>query len=348
MNKAHSSAFVLYLTYNINIICFILHKNNANVAKFLRLKVRFEMQELILSQEVKQALQEKKPIVALESTIISHGLPEPLNFKMAQHVESIIRSNGAIPATIAIIEGKIHVGLNEDQLLLLAKSDNVLKVSRSDLAYVVSQGFSGATTVAATMIIANKAGIKLFVTGGIGGVHQDHNSSMDVSADLEELARTSVVVVSAGIKSILDLGKTLEYLETKGVPVIGYKTDYLPAFYSSKSPFKLNLRLDTVTELARFVIVQEKLALTTGVLVTNPLERKFELDYNELAKIIDKSHQKAQIKGIMGKKLTPFLLQDLALETKGKTLKANLELIYSNAKLGARIASKYYKMKQEE
>ena len=299
---------------------------------------------LDIKEEVKHALEQNLPVVALESTIISHGMPYPQNVEMAKKCEEIIRENGAIPATIAIINGRIKVGLTEEDLNLLATSKNVAKVSRRDLAKVISTKQIGATTVASTMICANMAGIKFFVTGGIGGVHRLNEETLDVSADLDELGRTNVNVICAGAKSILDLPRTLEYLETKGVPVVGYQTDYLPQFFTRESEYKLNLRLDTPTEIAEMIETKDELELGGGVLITNPIPEEASMDKKYIDGLIDKAINEANEKHIIGKDVTPFLLAKIVEESGGKSLEANIALVYNNAKVGAQIAKAYYSL----
>ena len=299
---------------------------------------------LDIKEEVKHAIEQNLPVVALESTIISHGMPYPQNVEMAKKCEEIIRENGAIPATIAIINGRIKVGLTEEDLNLLATSKNVAKVSRRDLAKVISTKQIGATTVASTMICANMAGIKFFVTGGIGGVHRGYEETLDVSADLDELGRTNVNVICAGAKSILDLPRTLEYLETKGVPVVGYQTDYLPQFFTRESEYKLNLRLDTPTEIAEMIKTKDELELGGGVLITNPIPEEASMDKKYIDGLIDKAINEANEKHIIGKDVTPFLLAKIVEESGGKSLEANIALVYNNAKVGAQIAKAYYSL----
>ena len=299
---------------------------------------------LDIKEEVKHALEQNLPVVALESTIISHGMPYPQNVEMAKKCEEIIRENGAIPATIAIINGRIKVGLTDEDLNLLATSKNVAKVSRRDLAKVISTKQIGATTVASTMICANMAGIKFFVTGGIGGVHRGYEETLDVSADLDELGRTNVNVICAGAKSILDLPRTLEYLETKGVPVVGYQTDYLPQFFTRESEYKLNLRLDTPTEIAEMIKTKDELELGGGVLITNPIPVEASMDKKYIDGLIDKAINEANEKHIIGKDVTPFLLAKIVEESGGKSLEANIALVYNNAKVGAQIAKAYYSL----
>lgn len=296
---------------------------------------------LNIHPEVQQALQEGKPVVALESTIISHGMPYPKNVETALSVEDVIRSNGAVPATIAIINGKCHVGLSRDEIALFGKESNVWKVSLRDMPYVVSKNLYGATTVAATMRIASMAGIKIFVTGGIGGVHRGAETSFDISADLTEMAQTSVAVVSAGVKSILDIGLTLEYLETKGVPVITYGQDEFPSFYSRKSGFTSPLRLDSTVEIASLLDVKWKLGLEGSVLIANPVPAEFEVPVEKMEEHIQLALAAASTNNIRGKEVTPFLLKYIADHTKGESLEANIALIKHNANIGADIAKAY-------
>ncbi|AEV18897.1 UNVERIFIED_ORG: pseudouridine-5'-phosphate glycosidase [Anoxybacillus amylolyticus] len=293
---------------------------------------------LVFSEEVAQAKAEKKPIVALESTIISHGMPYPENVQTAKDVERIIRDRGAVPATIAIIDGKIKIGLTDDELELLGTSRDVEKVSRRDLPYVVAMKKHGATTVAGTMICAEMAGIRVFATGGIGGVHRGAERTMDISADLQELARTNVAVVCAGAKSILDLGLTLEYLETHGVPVIGYQTDVLPAFYSRTSPFRVGYRLDSAKEIAQFLETKWKLGLNGGVVIANPVPKEDELEESYINAIIEQALKEAEKQHITGKSVTPFLLDRVKTLTGGKSLQANIALVKNNAALAADLA----------
>jgi pseudouridylate synthase len=294
---------------------------------------------LVFSEEVAKAMKENKPIVALESTIISHGMPYPQNVETAKEVEQLIRENGAVPATIAILDGKIKIGVNEEELEFLGTSKEIEKVSRRDLPYVIAMKKHGATTVAATMICANMAGIKVFATGGIGGVHRGAEQTMDISADLQELARTNVAVVCAGAKSILDLGLTLEYLETNGVPVIGYGTDILPAFYSSTSPFKVNYRVDTPEEIAKLIETKWGLGLNGGLVIANPIPKEDELEESYINSIIEEALKEAEEKQIAGKAVTPFLLDKVKTLTGGKSLEANIALVKNNAVLAAKIAA---------
>ncbi|TQR19330.1 pseudouridine-5'-phosphate glycosidase [Psychrobacillus vulpis] len=293
---------------------------------------------LTYSTEVAEGMAAGKAIVALESTIISHGMPYPQNVEMARKVEQIIRDNGAVPATIAIMDGKIKIGLSEEELETLGTSKHARKTSRRDLAYVVASKEIGATTVATTMICAELAGIKMFVTGGIGGVHRGAETTMDISADLEELASTNVAVVCAGAKSILDIGLTLEYLETKGVPVVGYQTDKFPAFYSATSPFEANFRLDEPQEVAEMLKVKWELGLNGGAIIANPIPAEFSMDEAYITTIIEKALQEAEENGIKGKDVTPFLLGKVKELTEGKSLESNIELVYNNARVGAKIA----------
>ncbi|MFA7422607.1 MAG: pseudouridine-5'-phosphate glycosidase [Acholeplasmataceae bacterium] len=299
-------------------------------------------QFLDIKQEVKEALAQNKPVVALESTIISHGMPYPDNVKMAKKVEAIIRSEGAIPATIAIMDGKIKIGLTDEDLETLAKSSDVIKVSRRDLASVIATKSMGATTVASTMICAEMADIKFFVTGGIGGVHRGYETSLDVSADLDELSLTNVTVICAGAKAILDLPKTMEYLETKGVSVVGYQTKVLPAFYTRTSDINLRHHVENAEALAKIVYTKDQLALKGGLLVVNPIPEKDSLDADYMNQIIDKAVKDSVTDQIEGKDVTPYLLKKIVEETKGKSLEANLALVYHNALVGAKIAKAYY------
>ena len=299
---------------------------------------------LEIHPEVQEALINNKPVVALESTIISHGMPYPKNVETALAVEEVVRANGAVPATIAIFNGKCHVGLTNEQLEYFGKAKGVWKVSLRDMPYVISQNIYGATTVAATMRIADMAGIKIFVTGGIGGVHRGAETSMDISADLTEMAQTSVAVVSAGVKSILDIGLTLEYLETKGIPVITYGQDEFPSFYSRKSGFRSPLRLDTAKEIAALLKTKWHLGLTGSVLIANPVPAEQEIATDEMEIHILQALNAAKEKNISGKNVTPFILQYISEHTKGESLEANIALIKHNAKVGAEIAVEYYRI----
>ena len=294
---------------------------------------------LFISDEVRVAVAENRPVVALESTIISHGMPYPQNVETALSVEATVREHGAVPATIAIIQGKLFVGINHDQITYLGKKGlSVNKASRRDLPVVLARGDDGATTVATTMIGAAMAGIHVFATGGIGGVHRGAQSTMDISADLEELARTDVTVVCAGAKSILDLGLTLEYLETKGVPVIGYQTDELPAFYCRDSGFGVDYRLDTPMEIAAAIRAKQVAGLTGGMLITNPIPEAYAMPQSQMSACIDQAISIASSNGIKGKAITPFLLDQIKTLTEGKSLASNIQLVLNNARLGAKIA----------
>ncbi|MCQ4922796.1 pseudouridine-5'-phosphate glycosidase [Tissierella carlieri] len=300
---------------------------------------------LVINPEVQKAIDENRPVVALESTIISHGMPYPQNVETALTVEKIVRENGAIPATIAIIGGKLTVGITHEEIDHLGKKGlNVTKASRRDIPILVSRKEDGATTVAATMIIASLAGIKVFATGGIGGVHRGAETTMDISADLEELSNTDVAVVCAGAKSILDLGLTMEYLETKGVPVIGYQTDELPAFYTSESGFKVNYRMDTPYEIARALKAKEDLNMKGSMVIANPIPIEYAMDYSYINNAINDAIVEAEKLGIKGKETTPYLLDKIQKLTEGKSLTANIQLVYNNVKLGAQIASELCKL----
>lgn len=295
---------------------------------------------LDINSNIKKALVEKSPVVALESTIISHGMPFPQNVETALKVEAVIRENGAIPATIAIIDGKFKVGLTEDEIEYLGISGKkIVKASRRDIPYLISKKVDGATTVASTMIGAQMAGIKVFATGGIGGVHRGAQKTFDISADLQELAQTNVAVVCAGVKSILDIGLTLEYLETHGVPVLGYKTKELPAFYTQKSNFEVDYQLNTAKEIANFLLAKWDMNLKGGVVIANPIPTNFQLDYKSINRIINEAVLESKEKRIIGKEITPFLLAKVKELTDGKSLEANIELVYNNAKLAAQIAT---------
>ncbi|MBP5517471.1 MAG: pseudouridine-5'-phosphate glycosidase [Bacteroidales bacterium] len=294
---------------------------------------------LELSPEVKTAIEQGKPVVALESTIISHGMPYPQNVETALMVEDVIRKEGAVPATIAVIGGKLKAGLTKEEIEYLGKKGPaVTKASRRDLPVLVAQKRDGATTVATTMIIAHLAGIKIFATGGVGGVHRGAETTMDISADLEELSRTPVMVVCAGAKSILDLGLTLEYLETKGVPVIGYQTNELPAFYTRVSGFRVDYRIDTPEDLASAFKAQQEMGLHSGMLVTNPIPEEWSMDPNYINQAIEQAVKEAKDQGIHGKETTPFLLARVKDLTGGDSLKANIQLVLNNARLAARTA----------
>ena len=300
---------------------------------------------LDVAPEVQQAVAEGRPVVALESTIISHGMPYPQNVETALNVENIIRENGAVPATIAIIGGRLKAGLTPQEIDYLGKSGHaVTKASRRDLPILVAEGRDGATTVTTTMMIAHMAGIRIFATGGIGGVHRGAETTMDISADLEELGRTPVMVVCAGAKSILDLGLTLEYLETKGVPVLGYQTSELPAFYTRKSGFGVDYRMDSPAELAAAFKAQNDMELGGGMLVTNPIPEEYAMPKDVIDAAIDKAIAECNAQGIKGKETTPFLLARVAELTGGDSLASNIQLVYNNAKLTALTAVEYCKL----
>lgn len=300
-----------------------------------------------LNPEVEQALKEGRPVVALESTIISHGMPYPQNKETALKVEEIIRAEGAVPATMAIIGGRLKIGCTPKDIEYLGKKGlAVNKTSRRDLPILVAKKEDGATTVATTMILAAMAGIKVFATGGVGGVHRGAETTMDISADLEELAMTPVMVVCAGAKSILDLGLTLEYLETKGVPVIGYQTNELPAFYTSKSGFGVDYQLDSPEEIAAAFHVKQELGMKGGMLVTNPIPTQYEMAPEVINKAIDQAVREAEEQGVKGKKITPFLLDRIQQITGGDSLNSNIQLVFNNARLAAKTAVALAKLEQ--
>ena len=300
---------------------------------------------LDVNPEVAQAIAEGKPVVALESTIISHGMPYPQNVETALNVERIVRENGAVPATIAIIGGRLKAGLTPEEIEYFGKEGRAIhKASRRDLAVLCAKGEDGATTVTTTMMIAHMAGIRFFATGGIGGVHRGAETTMDISADLEELARTPVMVVCAGAKSILDLGLTLEYLETKGVPVLGYQTEELPAFYTRSSGFGVDYRMDSPAELAAAFKAQNDMALGGGMLVTNPIPAEYSMPKDVIDAAIDQAIAECNAQGIKGKETTPFLLARVAEITGGDSLASNIRLVYNNAKLTALTAVEYSKL----
>lgn len=297
---------------------------------------------LDVNPEVAKAIAEGKPVVALESTIISHGMPYPDNVKTALEVEQIIRDNGAVPATIAILGGRLKAGLTPDEIEYLGKKGHeVNKASRRDLAVLVARGADGATTVTTTMMIAHMAGIRVFATGGIGGVHRGAETTMDISADLEELASTPVMVVCAGAKSILDLGLTLEYLETHGVPVIGYGTNELPAFFTRKSGFGVDYEIDTPEDLAKAFKVQGELGLNCGMLVANPIPEEYSMDADLINNAISEAVEEAKKAGIHGKETTPYLLAKVTELTGGNSLESNIQLVFNNARLAAKTAAAY-------
>ena len=300
---------------------------------------------LDVNPEVAKAVAEGRPVVALESTIISHGMPYPQNVETALRVEQTIRDNGAVPATIAILGGRLKAGLTAEEIEYLGKAGTaVTKASRRDLPVLVAKKMDGATTVTTTMMIAHMAGIKIFATGGIGGVHRGAETTMDISADLEELANTPVMVVCAGAKSILDLGLTLEYLETHGVPVIGYGTEELPAFYTRKSGFGVDYRLDTPEELASAFYAQREMGLKGGMLVTNPIPEEYSMDPDVINKAIDEAIAESLKDGIHGKETTPYLLAKVKDITGGDSLDSNIRLVLNNAAVAARTAAAYSKM----
>lgn len=301
-----------------------------------------ETKYLEIAPEVSKALANGDPVVALESTIISHGMPYPQNVETALRVEEIVRENGAVPATTAIIGGKLKCGLKKEEIEYLGKKGlEVTKCSRRDIPMAIARRLDGATTVATTMIIANMAGVSIFATGGIGGVHRGAQETMDISADLEELANTPVMVVCAGAKAILDIPLTLEYLETKGVPVLGYQTDKLPAFYTRKSAFNVDYRVDSPEEAAKAFEAQRGAGLHTGMLMANPIPEEFSMDEDMINNAIEAAVKEAEEKGIKGKESTPFLLSKVKDITGGSSLEANIELVFNNAKVAAQIAKAY-------
>lgn len=299
---------------------------------------------LDIAAEVEEALASGKPVVALESTIISHGMPYPQNVETALKVEQVVRDNGAIPATIAIINGRLKVGISKEEIDYLGKKGHdVIKTSRRDVPVLIAKKEDGATTVATTMILAAMAGVKIFATGGVGGVHRGAETTMDISADLEELAMTPVMVVCAGAKSILDLGLTLEYLETKGVPVLGYQTKELPAFYTRESGFEVDFRVDTPKEIADIFTAKIDLGLKGGMLVTNPIPVEYAMDHETISKSIEEAVARAESLGIKGKETTPYLLNEIQIITKGESLHSNIQLVLNNAALASKIACEMYK-----
>lgn len=289
-----------------------------------------------ISDDVRASLKKKSPVVALESTIISHGMPYPRNYETALNIEDTVRRNGAVPATIAIINGKIKIGLNNKEIAFLSKGKNILKASRRDIPVSVSRKLNAATTVSATMFCASLAGIKIFATGGIGGVHRNVNETLDISADLTELSKTNVAVVSAGVKSILDIGLTLEFLETLGVPVIGYKTNKFPAFFTRESGFNVNYKLDSPKEIADVIKTKWELGLKGGILIANPIPVKYSADKKSIDSAINQALAKSN--NIKGKDVTPFLLSEVNRISGGKSLEANIKLVLNNAELAAKIS----------
>jgi len=307
------------------------------------------MHNLNVNPQVSQDIQQGQPVVALESTIISHGMPYPQNVETALQVEQQVRDHGATPATIAIMDGQLQVGLTQVQIEALGKAGaTVRKTSRRDIPFVVAQGQTGATTVAATMIIAALAKIPVFATGGIGGVHRGGEASMDISADLQELARTNVAVVCAGIKSVLDIGRTLEYLETQGVPVVGYQTDQLPAFYSRDSGHRVDYRVDDPRQLAQVMLTKWQLGLAGGMVVANPVPKAHAMPNNQIDQVIDAAIADMNRQQITGKDTTPFLLAKVAEQTGGKSLATNIQLVLNNAALAAQIASAYAQLRNPQ
>lgn len=299
---------------------------------------------LSVSPEIEKALAEGRPVVALESTILSHGMPYPENLEFSHKVEEIVRGEGAVPATTAIIGGKLKVGLTAEELQIMCKADGVGKVSRRDVAVYLATGKTGATTVATTMMLAEMAGIKVFATGGIGGVHRGAETTMDISADLQELANTKVAVVCAGAKSLLDIPKTLEYLETMGVPVLGMGTEDFPAFYCRSSGCKADARIDTPAEMAAILKTKWDLGLKGGVVIGNPIPEQYELDYNEMEAVINRALDAAKAEGVHGKDTTPFLLAHIKDYTEGVSFASNLQLAYNNARVASRIAIELAKL----
>ncbi len=294
---------------------------------------------LDINPEIAKALDEGTAVVALESTIISHGMPYPKNVETALTVEKIIRDNGAVPATIGIIGGRIKVGLTNEEIEYMATAKDVLKVSRRDFPLVVSQKLDGATTVAGTMIAAHMAGIKVFVTGGIGGVHRGAGESFDISADLEELKMTDVAVICAGVKSILDIGATLEYLETSGVPVITYGSEQFPAFFSRESGFPAECMMDDPEKIASLIRTKEEMGLRGGILIACPIPEEYEIPFDEMDAVIQQALKECEQQGIKGKRITPFLLSRVKDLTEGSSLEANIKLVFNNAEIGSKIAN---------
>ena len=297
-----------------------------------------------ITPEIEQAVREGRPVVVLESTILSHGMPYPENLGFAREVEKIIRAEGAVPATMAVIDGRLKAGLTEDELVRMCEAKCVLKVSRRDLPVVVAQKLTGATTVATTMILANMAGIRVFATGGIGGVHRGGEVTMDISADLQELAHTPVAVVCAGAKMILDIGRTLEYLETMGVPVLGLDTDDFPAFYCRKSGFGVDYNAKTPADVARIAAAKWGMGLGGGLLIGNPVPEQYAMDFDEMSAVIDRALAMADEAGVKGKNITPFLLAHIVELTGGDSLKTNIQLAFNNARAAARIAVELSKL----
>ena len=303
------------------------------------------MLEMKINLEVKKALKENRPVVALESTIISHGMPYPKNVETALKVEQTIRDHGAVPATIGIIDGESIIGMTPEEIEQFGKRKGVLKVSRRDLPVVYAKKLWGATTVATTMILANQAGIEVFVTGGIGGVHRGATETMDISADLQELAKTNVTVVCAGAKAILDLPLTLEYLETMGVPVLGFKTEELPAFYNSHSGLKVDYKVESAEEMAMIIKAKRDNGLVGGILLTNPIPEQYEMPKDIIDKAIETALASMEKEGIKGKECTPYLLKTITELTGGNSLESNIKLVLNNAAVGSEVAKEYCKLK---
>lgn len=299
-----------------------------------------------ITPEIAEAVAAGKPVVALESTILSHGMPYPQNYEFAKKIEEIIRAEGAIPATMAVINGRMKAGVTEDELLTLCKNEGgkIGKLSRRDLPIALAEGRTGATTVATTMMLANYAGVKIFATGGIGGVHRGATTTMDISADLQELAHTPVAVVCAGCKMILDIGLTLEYLETMGVPVIGMGTENFPSFYCRESGFGVDFKADTAADIAKVAKVKWDLGMQGGMLIGNPVPEEYAMDFDYMSKVVDEAVAAANEKGIRGKNITPFLLAKIVEMTGGDSLKTNIQLAYNNARCAAKIAVEYSKL----
>ena len=297
-----------------------------------------------VTSEIEEAVRTGKPVVALESTILSHGMPYPENVAFAKEIEKIIRDEGAVPATMAVIEGRLKAGLAEDELLLMCKGEGVLKASRRDLPIVVAKKQTAATTVATTMILSDLAGVRIFATGGIGGVHRGGEDSMDISADLQELAHTPVAVVCAGAKMILDIGRTLEYLDTMGVPVLGMDTDDFPAFYCRKSGFGVDANCKTPADVAAIAKVKWDMGLAGGMLIGNPVPEEYAMDFDEMSAVIDKAMAAAEEAGVKGKNITPFLLAHIVELTGGDSLKTNMQLAFNNARAAAKIAVELAKL----
>ncbi len=297
--------------------------------------------------EVAEALDAGRAVVALESTIISHGMPYPQNVETALNAEKIVRGAGAVPATIAILNGRLKAGLTEEEIEYLGKTGGVIKTSRRDIPFIIAKKLNGATTVASTMILASLAGIRVFATGGIGGVHRGAPETFDISADLQELAHTNVAVVCAGAKSILDIGLTLEYLETYGVPVVGFQTDELPAFYTRKSGFRVDYRVDSVRELAHALKAKWDLGLNGGMIVANPIPAEFEMDCDTITKAINEAVRASEKAGVKGKETTPYLLAKVKELTGGDSLDSNIHLVYSNALVAANLAVELAKLEHE-